>query len=294
MEDFFKMADEEAKKEEQPEVEAPKEDEVLNEEQPAEEAVNEEKKEEEKPSEEEEVKEEVEEKAELESEDESRTNQEKYPYPSLGLSDVVKLALKKVLANKELKDDDKEALANLLKAAVGKMAKYPKQSADVESGGKETDKSDTEGDGEALSTERAAQLLEEASGKIDEQNIKIESLEKENRKYKDEAEKVEAQRKNSTVEEVLKRELSMGLLTEDQKEEKAKIYRKLSVGDLKEISKSLENKTKVEVKKEALKGEEKPAEDTVAKEDLEKKRDLMRKAGISDETIKELYEKEDE
>ncbi len=204
------------------------------------------------------------------------------------MPDVLSMALKKVSSNKEMKAEDKEALSNLLKAAISKMKAQP---SDKAAPAKSPEKADDKG--EELSTDKATELLEEASAKLESQDEQLKTLKEKNSKLEEDIKTINKKEQNSLVDSLIKKEVLMGITEEAKKNEKVEIYRKLGSEDLRKLSKDLEGKKRVEAKKETLKGSE-PADKKEVDENLEKKKELMRQAGIQEDTIKELYEEEDE
>lgn len=217
------------------------------------------------------------EKSKVEVEKVPEEHQEEYPYPTMKLSEAIKLALDKFL---KLKVDakEKEEIANLLKAAIRKypvIGSYPKMSTDKQS----------------------HELLREAAEEIERLQLENAGI-KENlevsknveRKYN----KMMTERKDAKVNELLKRELSLGLVSEEKEKEMVEVYRKLSEEDLDKMFERMKDLRPVEPKRETHTSEKPEGEKVAEISDEEAKaRELMKKAGISEETINEYYKKEE-
>ena len=198
--------------------------------------------------------------------------QEKYPLPSMKLGDIVKLVHSKVVKSK-MSASDKAGLNTLLKSAAFKIHKKEHAKAVSVS---ETRKKKIIG--QKFSDPEVSTMMKEAVLELDKKEIenqklksKITTLDKDSKELKNLQTKMHEDR----VDEIVKTEHKLGIVSKEEVADKSEIYKKLHSEDLDKIEASLIDKKPLT---KAQKMSEVSEEDGT--DDLEAKRKLFASAGI--------------
>ena len=198
---------------------------------------------------------------------------EKYPLPSMKLKDVIKQAHSKV-AKSEMGASEKASLNTLLKSAAFKIVKR-EHAESVKASKLRKEKIEKK----EFSDPEMKQLMKEAMLDIEKKDIELQKmksrivgLEKDSKELKNLQHKAHEDR----VQEIVKREHSLGIISEEQKADKTEIYKKLHSEDLAKIEETLKGKKPVA----ASKMSEVSSADASETEGLEARRQLFAKAGI--------------
>lgn len=198
--------------------------------------------------------------------------QEKYPLPSMKLKDIIKLAHSKVVKS-GMSSSEKASLNTLLKSATFKVLK--KEHAE-EQKMKEVRKEKLEK--QSFSDPETAQLMKEAMLDLEKKDIemqkmtsKIMVLERDSKELKALQQKMREDR----IQEIVKRENKLGIVSKEEFDDRVEIYRKLHSEDLDKIEKSLKDKKPLAVSQKMSEV------GTTADAGLETRRKLFKELGIN-------------
>ncbi len=213
--------------------------------------------------------------------------------------EAAKVAKEKKEAEDKKVAEEKEAAAKKVaeekEAAAKKEAEEAEATVKKEAEAEATKKKESEADKPEVKTLQQAQtLLQEAAGKLEKQAAEVKELQSTISKLQEKADKfdkLQAEQKESAVNDLVKRKVDLGIAKKEDEVTQKEMLQDLDVKKIKLMTEELEKVSKVEVRKESLKGAEDSEVADAKKASLRK---LMKGAGFTKEFLENFGKEDDE